>query len=193
MAETFIVANGVRYAMPSDFAVLEEDGTITLLGRGSVSINSGGERSTRGGRGHGEAPPGARDATVIGVPDDDGATARPPPSSSSDAGTALSLDDLQAHCRTSRRYKIRRQLNVVDEVVRSRSGKPDYRWARDATASRLVRLPDPHGTAHGIRIVELVGLGPVPFAGMLLADVGAEVLAVDHVGLNVAARGASHR
>src|SRR5262249_11752970 len=43
-AETFVVHDGVRYAMPGDYAMVEADGRITLLGRGSVSINSGGEK-----------------------------------------------------------------------------------------------------------------------------------------------------
>ena len=43
-AETFKTFNGVRYAIPGDFATVEEDGTVTMLGRGSVSINSGGEK-----------------------------------------------------------------------------------------------------------------------------------------------------
>ena len=43
-AETFRTINGVRYAIPGDYARVEEDGTVTMLGRGSVSINSGGEK-----------------------------------------------------------------------------------------------------------------------------------------------------
>ncbi|ORC72182.1 hypothetical protein B7743_22175, partial [Mycobacterium tuberculosis] len=43
-AETFRTINGVRYAIPGDYAQVEEDGTVTMLGRGSVSINSGGEK-----------------------------------------------------------------------------------------------------------------------------------------------------
>ena len=43
-AETFKVINGVRYSIPGDYASVEEDGSITLLGRGSTCINSGGEK-----------------------------------------------------------------------------------------------------------------------------------------------------
>ena len=135
-AETFIVANGVRYAMPGDFAVLEEDGTITLLGRGSVSINSGGEKIyPEEVEAAVKSHPAVWDATVIGVPDERWGQ-RVAAVVQLRTGTALSLDDLQAHCRTKiAGYKIPRQLNVVDEVVRSPSGKPDYRWARDAAGA----------------------------------------------------------
>ena len=43
-AETFRTIDGVRYTVPGDFATIAEDGTVTLLGRGSVCINSGGEK-----------------------------------------------------------------------------------------------------------------------------------------------------
>ena len=42
--ETFRVADGVRYAIPGDFARLDPDGSLTLLGRGSACINAGGEK-----------------------------------------------------------------------------------------------------------------------------------------------------
>ncbi|WP_459962383.1 acyl-CoA synthetase, partial [Mycobacterium avium] len=69
-AETFKTINGVRYAIPGDYAMVEEDGTVTMLGRGSVSINSGGEKiypeEVEGAlKGH----PDVFDALVVGVPD----------------------------------------------------------------------------------------------------------------------------
>ena len=69
-AETFKTINGVRYAIPGDFALVEEDGSVTMLGRGSVSINSGGEKIypeevEAALKGH----PDVFDALVVGVPD----------------------------------------------------------------------------------------------------------------------------
>jgi hypothetical protein len=70
-AEVFIHVDGIRYVMPGDFATLEEDGNITLLGRGSVSINSGGEKIfpeevESAVRSH----PEVFDAIVVGAPDE---------------------------------------------------------------------------------------------------------------------------
>ncbi|EUA51867.1 AMP-binding enzyme family protein [Mycobacterium xenopi 3993] len=70
-AATFKVINGVRYAIPGDYATVEEDGTVTLLGRGSQSINSGGEKIypeevEAALKGH----PDVFDALVVGVPDE---------------------------------------------------------------------------------------------------------------------------
>ena len=69
-AETFRTINGVRYAIPGDYAQVEEDGSVTMLGRGSVSINSGGEKIypeevEAALKGH----PDVFDALVVGVPD----------------------------------------------------------------------------------------------------------------------------
>ncbi len=132
-AETFVVAkNGTRYAIPGDWAQLEADGTITLLGRGSVSINSGGEKIypeevEAAVKDH----PDAYDAVVVGVPDERfgsrvAAVIQPR------EGAALDLEGIQAHCRTKLAgYKIPRQIHLVDHIERSPSGKPDYRWAKN--------------------------------------------------------------
>jgi acyl-CoA synthetase (AMP-forming)/AMP-acid ligase II len=118
--------------MPGDHARVEADGSITLLGRGSVSINSGGEKIfpeevETACKSH----PSVWDATVIGVPDERwGQRVAAIVALRQDDGMALTLEDLQDHCRTKiAGYKVPRQLHLVDEVVRSPSGKPDYRWA----------------------------------------------------------------
>ena len=129
-AATFVEADGVRYAIPGDFATVEEDGTITLLGRGSVCINSGGEKifpeeveATL------KAHPAVFDATVVGAPDPRwgqkvAAVVQFRP------GATATLEELQEHCRRHiAGYKVPRQLTVVAEVQRSPSGKPDYAWA----------------------------------------------------------------
>lgn len=130
-AETFVTYNGVRYAMPGDLAMVEADGRITLLGRGSVSINSGGEKIfPEEVEAAVKSHPDVFDCTVVGVADERwgqrvAAVVEPRP------GRRPSLEDIQRHCRTLiAGYKIPRQLHLVEKVARSPSGKPDYRWAR---------------------------------------------------------------
>jgi acyl-CoA synthetase (AMP-forming)/AMP-acid ligase II len=136
-AETFKTINGVRYAIPGDYAEVEADGTVTMLGRGSVSINSGGEKIypeevEAALKGH----PDVFDALVVGVPDERfgqrvAAVVQPR------EGAKPKLADLDAFVRTQiAGYKVPRSLWLVDEVKRSPAGKPDYRWAKDVTEER---------------------------------------------------------
>jgi acyl-CoA synthetase (AMP-forming)/AMP-acid ligase II len=136
-AETFKTYNGVRYAIPGDYAEVEADGTVTMLGRGSVSINSGGEKIypeevEAALKGH----PDVFDALVVGVPD--------PRFGQHVAavvhareGTRPTLAELDIFVRKEiAGYKVPRSLWLVDEVKRSPAGKPDYRWAKDQTEER---------------------------------------------------------
>ena len=129
-AEVFILVDGVRYVMPGDFATIEEDGSITLLGRGSVSINSGGEKIfpeevESAVRSH----PDVLDAIVVGAPD--GRWGQRVAAIIQPRGEQVpTLDEVQAHCRDHiAGYKVPRELHVVELIERSPSGKPDYRWA----------------------------------------------------------------
>ncbi len=137
-AATFVnAADGVRYVVPGDFATVEEDGSITLLGRGSVCINSGGEKifpeeveATL------KAHPAVFDAVVVGVPDDRWGETVAAVVQPRDGLAAPTLEDLDAHCRLHLAgYKVPRRLHIVDEVVRSPSGKPDYPWAAGIATS----------------------------------------------------------
>jgi acyl-CoA synthetase (AMP-forming)/AMP-acid ligase II len=131
-AATFVTApDGRRYAIPGDFARLEEDGTITLIGRGSVCINSGGEKIFPEEVENAlKAHPEVFDAVVVGIPDPRWGErvaavvqARP--------GTSPTLESVQEHCRVHvAGYKVPRQLTLVDQMVRSPAGKSDYRWAK---------------------------------------------------------------
>ena len=136
-AETFQTINGVRYAIPGDYAQVEEDGSVTMLGRGSVSINSGGEKIypeevEAALKGH----PDVFDALVVGVPDARYGQhvaavvqARP--------GARPTLSQLDSFVRAEiAGYKVPRSLWLVDEVKRSPAGKPDYRWAKEQTEAR---------------------------------------------------------
>ncbi len=130
-AETFVTYDGVRYAVPGDYAMVEADGRITLLGRGSVSINSGGEKIfPEEVEAAVKSHPAVFDCTVVGVPDPRwgehvSAVVELRP------GAHASLEDIQAHCRTKiAGYKVPKSLRTVERIVRSPSGKPDYRWAK---------------------------------------------------------------
>jgi len=138
-AATFVTGpDGVRYVLPGDFASIEADGSITLLGRGSVSINTGGEKVfpeevENALKGHAAI----FDATVVGVPDERWGE-RVVAVVSTRPGTTPQLDDVQEHCRQHiAGYKLPRDLVVVDEIVRSPAGKPDYRWARTTAIEAL--------------------------------------------------------
>jgi acyl-CoA synthetase (AMP-forming)/AMP-acid ligase II len=130
-AETFLTAaDGVRYAVPGDYATIEADGTITLLGRGSVSINSGGEKifpeEVEAAVG---SHPDVYDVVVVGVPHERWGE-QPAAVVQVREGRSVTLESVQAHCRTMvAGYKIPRRLVLVEHMERSPSGKADYRWA----------------------------------------------------------------
>jgi fatty-acyl-CoA synthase len=130
-ATFFRDADGLRWVLPGDFATVEEDGSIMLLGRGSVSINTGGEKVyPEEVEAALKSHPDVFDAVVVGVPDErfvERVAAIVLPR----AGTAPTLDDLAEHCRTQLAgYKVPRQLLLVDEIKRTPAAKPDYRWAK---------------------------------------------------------------
>ena len=132
-AATFkTAADGTRWAIPGDLATIDDDGMITLFGRGSVSINSGGEKIfPEEVEAALKSHPDVFDAVVVGVPDERFG-ARVAAVVAAREGKAPTLDDLVAHARTKiARYKVPRELHLVDEVQRSPSGKADYRWAKE--------------------------------------------------------------
>ena len=130
-ARTFPVIEGVRCAVPGDYAMVEADGSITLLGRGSVSINTGGEKvfpeeveeciKTL---------PGVNDAVVVGVPD-----ARfgeiVAAAVETAAGASLTAEAIKAHVRGRLAgHKAPRQVMLVDSIGRGPNGKADYPQVR---------------------------------------------------------------
>jgi 3-oxocholest-4-en-26-oate---CoA ligase len=137
-AATFVGRNGQRWLITGDVASVAADGSIELVGRGSVSINTGGEKvfpeeveATL------KSHASVYDCVVVGVADDrwgSAVTAVVQPAS----GFAPDLAELVAHCKARLAgYKAPKHLVVVDRVERSPSGKADYRWARDV-ADRAV-------------------------------------------------------
>jgi acyl-CoA synthetase (AMP-forming)/AMP-acid ligase II len=135
-ATTFVEWDGRRWSLTGDMGTVAADGTITLLGRGSLCINTGGEkvypeeveavlRQSRS----------VYDVVVAGVPDERWgervvAVVQPAP------GTDPNEGELMTVARASLAgYKVPKQVVFVDEVVRSPSGKADYRWAAEKAAS----------------------------------------------------------
>jgi fatty-acyl-CoA synthase len=134
-AATFRELGGRRWSIPGDFATVEADGTVTLLGRGSVCINSGGEKIfpeevEEAIKQH----PDVNDCLVVGVPDERfGEAVVAVVALSRDAPTT---DQLAGSLESLARYKRPRQFVVVPEIRRGPNGKADYVWAKETARSR---------------------------------------------------------
>jgi acyl-CoA synthetase (AMP-forming)/AMP-acid ligase II len=133
---TVRVIDGRRWVVPGDWATIDADGTITLLGRGSGTINSGGEKVFPEEVEHVlEAHPSVRDVVVVGVPDDRlgetvAAVVEP------ERGHDVTLATLADHARSRlAAYKVPRRLFVVESLDRLANGKVDRtEWQRRAAA-----------------------------------------------------------
>jgi fatty-acyl-CoA synthase len=135
---TFPILGGIRLAVPGDRATINADGTIVLLGRDSMVINSGGEKifveeveeAIR-------RQPGVLDALVVGRTSERFGEevvalvqCRP--------GAALTGADIRAFAaETISRFKAPRAVLLCDRIVRHPSGKADYRWAREAAVDAV--------------------------------------------------------
>jgi acyl-CoA synthetase (AMP-forming)/AMP-acid ligase II len=130
-AETFVEHDGVRWVLTGDVATVDAEGTISLRGRGSLCINTGGEKvfpeeveSVLVGH------PDVHDVLVVGVPDPRwgqkvAAVVQLAPGAPTDGA------GFEAHCRAKLAgYKVPRAWTFVDRVQRSPSGKADYAWAK---------------------------------------------------------------
>jgi acyl-CoA synthetase (AMP-forming)/AMP-acid ligase II len=131
-AGTFRIIDGERYTVPGDWATVDADGTVRLLGRGSQCINTGGEKV------YPEEVeevlkrhPSVADAAVVGVPDErfgEAITALVEPV----AGGAVDGSELIAHVKASlAHYKAPRQVIAVPTVNRAANGKLDYARLRE--------------------------------------------------------------
>jgi acyl-CoA synthetase (AMP-forming)/AMP-acid ligase II len=135
-AETFFQKNGERWVLLGDMATVDEEGIVTVLGRGSQCINTGGEKVypeevEQALKSH----PDVYDALVAGVPDEKWGNHVAAVVQLRGGADRLSLDDIQTHCRSHLAgYKIPRQLVITETIQRSPSGKADYRWARSVAA-----------------------------------------------------------
>jgi acyl-CoA synthetase (AMP-forming)/AMP-acid ligase II len=129
-AALFAEVDGKRYVVPGDFARMELDGTISLLGRGNTCVNTGGEKVfPEEVEGALKSHPDVFDALVIGVPDERlgqrvAALVQPRD------GATVDLPALETHVRgLVAGYKVPRTVWLVDEIGRLPTAKPDYTWA----------------------------------------------------------------
>jgi len=135
-AETFVEVDGRRYAVAGDFARWTEDGRLVMLGRGTVSINSGGEKIfpeevEQALKSH----PAVFDCIVVGVPDErwgQRVAAVVHFREDHDATVEELADHARSHVAG---YKVPRELHRVEAIQRSPSGKPDYPWAKQVAES----------------------------------------------------------
>jgi acyl-CoA synthetase (AMP-forming)/AMP-acid ligase II len=131
-AETFFQKDGERWVLLGDMATVDDEGIVTVLGRGSQCINTGGEKVypeevEQALKSH----PDVYDALVAGVPDEKWGNHVAAVVQLREGAGRPSLEDIQTHCRSHLAgYKIPRQLVITDTIQRSPSGKADYRWAR---------------------------------------------------------------
>jgi 3-oxocholest-4-en-26-oate---CoA ligase len=134
-ARTFPVIDGVRYSIPGDRARHLANGEIQLLGRDSVTVNSGGEKIfveevERAIAGH----PAVADVVVIGRPSERWgsevvAVVQLAEGAESDAEQQASIvEEASSHIA---RYKLPKDVVFVEQIQRSPSGKADYRWAAE--------------------------------------------------------------
>ena len=137
-ASTFLEIDGKRYSCPGDFATVDADGRITLLGRGSVCINTGGEKVfpeevEEAMKTH----PDVLDAVAVGIPDEkfgEAVTgvveARP--------GATIDADSVIAHVKEHlAAYKAPKRIVVVDSIGRAANGKVDYKRLRTEATDAL--------------------------------------------------------
>ena len=130
--KTFIDVEGERFSVPGDMAKYESDGQITLLGRGSVSINSGGEKifpeevemALK-------AHPNVFDCLVVGVKDETWGQKVVAVIQRRDS-SELTLEDLkETSAKYIASYKMPKALIFSDLIERAPSGKPNYQWAQN--------------------------------------------------------------
>uniref|UniRef100_A0AAU1I7K2 Acyl-CoA synthetase n=1 Tax=Streptomyces sp. NBC_00180 TaxID=2903632 RepID=A0AAU1I7K2_9ACTN len=136
-AETFFEKDGERWVLLGDMATVDAEGVVTVLGRGSQCINTGGEKVypeevEQALKSH----PDVYDALVAGVADPRWGHHVAAVVQLRTGAERPSLADIQTHCRSHLAgYKIPRQLVIADSIRRSPSGKADYRWAREVAAA----------------------------------------------------------
>ena len=131
-AKTFVEIDGVRYSIPGDNARIEEGNRLTLLGRGSNCINTGGEKVYPEEVEQAiKAHPGVYDALVVGLPDEkfgQAVAAVVQPRDGANVELAELREFLRAHLSG---YKLPRALTIVEEVPRNATGKAQYPRAKE--------------------------------------------------------------
>ena len=137
-ARTFLEIDGQRYSVPGDFARIEDGNRLTLLGRGSNCVNTGGEKvypeevemAVK-------AHPAVYDCLVVGVPDEKYGQAVAAVVELRE-GAELELDDLRDFLRTHLSgYKLPRSLTIVAQVPRNATGKAQYPAAKEMALANV--------------------------------------------------------
>ncbi|MCY3883569.1 MAG: acyl-CoA synthetase [Gammaproteobacteria bacterium] len=135
---TFREVDGVRYSFPGDFAVVESDLTITLLGRGSNCINTAGEKVyPEEVEEIAKQHPDVSDCLVVGVPDERFGHRIVAVVSRVEGQDVTERDLIDFAREHIAGYKIPKQVFVEDTVRRSPAGKADYKWARALAEERI--------------------------------------------------------
>jgi fatty-acyl-CoA synthase len=139
-ARTYPTVDGVRWSIPGDRALIRSDGQIELLGRDSLTVNSGGEKifveeveraiSTH---------PAVYDVVVVGRPSQRWGSEVVAIVQLVDDAEATDEELIVACEKRIARYKIPKGFIYVGKIVRSPAGKADYRWARDVAISNATR------------------------------------------------------
>jgi acyl-CoA synthetase (AMP-forming)/AMP-acid ligase II len=137
-AATFLVIDGQRYSVPGDFARIEEGNRVTLLGRGSNCVNTGGEKvypeevemAVK-------AHPAVYDCLVVGIPDDRYGQSVAAVVELRE-GMTLELEELREFLRQHLSgYKLPRSLTVVPQVPRNATGKAQYPAAKEMALAHV--------------------------------------------------------
>ena len=136
-AATFKVIDGKRYSFPGDWAKVEANGTLVLLGRGSQCINTGGEKVypeevEEAIKRH----PSVRDCLVVGLPDEKFGNRVTALASLEDGATTVSDDIRSVLDGALARFKHPKNIHIVDHVHRAPNGKADYPWAKETALDR---------------------------------------------------------
>jgi fatty-acyl-CoA synthase len=149
-AATFREIDGVRYSVPGDYATVEADGSIQLLGRGSVVINSGGEKVFPEEVEEAlKLHPAVRDAVAVGVPDErfgEMVTAAVELQPGAEATEAELIEHVRGRLAA---YKAPRHIRVVDTIGRSPACKVDYGRHRSEMSESLATAG--RGSSSGAR------------------------------------------
>ena len=137
-AQTFVTIDGERYSIPGDYATVDADGTVVLLGRGSQCINTGGEKV------YPEEVeeclklhPTVADAAVIGLPDEkwgQAITALVEPHAGDEVDSAVLIAHVKAHLAA---YKAPKRVFAVDSIGRAANGKLDYKRLTTEATDRV--------------------------------------------------------
>jgi len=130
-AETFVQIDGERWVLLGDMATVEADGSMRFLGRGSICINSGGEKIyPEEVEGALKSIPGVVDAVVAGIPDERWGQRVAAVLQVREGQAVPTQQEVEQHLASRiARYKVPRFVHAVDLMQRSPSGKPDYGWA----------------------------------------------------------------